>query len=425
MLHAADEPTTDATNRSGSLKLMRSYTIDLPGAGRKPLYPEIDKALLDYFRAERSRGHSVTYTVLRAFVNSPSLGVDKHPDFKVSDKYLFCWTKRNNISSRRITHHGQIDLRTKADVKAVLTEYFKELRQRTAGIPANRVIQMDETPCYFDMTRDSTLSFRGSKNVDGADTGYRKQRYTVCLAISLDGRLLKTMVIFRGLKKIPSVTVPNSKIVIAVSKSGSMDSSLAKFWMDNVFAQRGPYFATTPSVLLWDCHRSHKRDDVVKHLKNKYKSKMVLIPAKMTYMAQPLDVSINAPFKSALKNEWAAWLRDTPPLYTPSGYRKRPSYQEIIDMVSLATDAIQMTAISRAFETCGIAPNGQEVPTALLNERLRDALSCEESVIGLREELSELNDDDDEGAGADSGDEVLEERTADDEPSDDYSDEYN
>jgi hypothetical protein len=356
------------------------------------------------------------------FINGPNLKVPKPLSFKVSDKYLFGWTKRNNISSRRITHHGQIELRSKADVKKILNEYFLDLRQRTAGKSANKIVQMDEVPCYFDMTRDSTLSFRGSKNVDGADTGYRKQRYTICLAISLDGRLLKTMIIFRGLKKIPFVKHPNNKIVVAVSKSGSMDSSMAKTWMDKVFANRGPYFSTTPSVLIWDSYGSHKREDVIEHLQKNYKSKMVLIPAKTTCMAQPLDVAVNASFKTALKNEWAAWLRDAEPEYTPSGYRKRPSYQAIVDMVSLATDAIQPTAVIRAFETCGIAENGQEVPIELLNERLREILLCEESGRGLQEMPPDENDDD--GAGADSGDELLEERRPDEEQSDDYSDEY-
>ena len=35
------------------------------GAGRKSYYPDIDKAMLDYFRYERERCHTVTYRELR------------------------------------------------------------------------------------------------------------------------------------------------------------------------------------------------------------------------------------------------------------------------------------------------------------------------------------------------------------------------
>ena len=66
---------------------------------------------------------------------------------------------------------------------------------------------MDEVPCYIDMARDTTLAFSGSKNVDGADTGYRKHRYTVCLPATASGKMLKPMIIFRGLKRAPKVPV--------------------------------------------------------------------------------------------------------------------------------------------------------------------------------------------------------------------------
>uniref|UniRef100_A0A914WFW1 Uncharacterized protein n=1 Tax=Plectus sambesii TaxID=2011161 RepID=A0A914WFW1_9BILA len=55
-------------------------------------------------------------------------------------------------------------------IKEELVENFKELRQRTAGIQANQVVQKDGTPCYIDMAKDSILSFRGFKTVDDTDT---------------------------------------------------------------------------------------------------------------------------------------------------------------------------------------------------------------------------------------------------------------
>ena len=79
---------------------------------------------------------------------------------------------------------------------------------------------MDDTPCYFDMTRDNTLAFKGSKNVDSFHTGGRKNRFTVCLAVSLDGR----MIILRDLTKPPD----SLKVSVTTSKSDSMDHTIAK-----------------------------------------------------------------------------------------------------------------------------------------------------------------------------------------------------
>ncbi len=62
---------------------------------------------------------------------------------------------------------------------------------------------MDETPCYFDMASDKTLHFKGDKNVEGVDTGNQKSRFTVVLCSSASGFFVKSMIIFKGLKKVP------------------------------------------------------------------------------------------------------------------------------------------------------------------------------------------------------------------------------
>ncbi len=377
----------------------------LPGAGRKNYYPEIDRRLLEWFMHQRERNLTVIYSDLRRFLLSKELGVPLPEGFKISDKYLFLWTRRNRISSRRITHHGQIDNRRKSDIQGTTADYLISVRQKIADLSGNQVFNMDEVPCYYDMVRDSTLAFSGPKNVDASNTGQQKQRYTVCLAISLDGRLLKTLIIFRNLKNVPNVNVPNNVIVL-VSKSGSMDSKLAKQWFDKVFSGRGPYFSTKRSVLIWDSYGSHKREDVVDYLKTKYNSNMILIPPKATSFCQPLDVAINSSFKAALKSEWQAWLTGTPPVYTPAGYRQRPSYQAIIDMVANASDTVTPEKIIRAFECCGIVKKGEEVQAEKLNEQLKLVLSWKKET-GLVENQEIEDENDDDGAGADSGEEAL------------------
>jgi hypothetical protein len=278
---------------------------------------------------------------------------------------------------------------------------------------------MDEVPCYYDMARDTTLHFKGAKNVDGVDTGYSKQRYTVCLAVSLDGKILKTLIVFRNLKKIPNVKCKNNRIILAVNKSGSMDAPLCKKWIDLVFCTRGNYLCNVKSLLIWDSYGSHKRDDVVDYLKRKCGSEMLLIPSKTTCFTQPLDVGVNAAFKAFLKSEWDAWQRDGPKEYTPSGNRKRPSYQAIIDMVSNAIEQISQDTVKRAFECCGIAAHGAPVSQDRLNERFRHVLSWQQS-SGLVP--ADLEEDDD----GDSDDEELvpreDDANSDDEDEDDESD---
>ena len=162
-------------------------------------------------------------------------------------------------------------------------------------------------------SRDHTLSFKGFKNVDSSHTGGRKKRFTVCLAINLEGKMLKAMVIFRGKYRI--WTKRTEKFFLTVSKSGSMDTSLAKIWSDEVFSNRGPYFFNMPSLLMWDSYGSHEKEEIKRSIYvETIGSEMCLIPKRKTYFAQPLDVSINSPFKHTLKVLWSDWFKNSPPL---------------------------------------------------------------------------------------------------------------
>uniref|UniRef100_A0A914VVY5 DDE-1 domain-containing protein n=1 Tax=Plectus sambesii TaxID=2011161 RepID=A0A914VVY5_9BILA len=248
---------------------------------------------------------------------------------------------------------------------------------KTAEYGANHIYNMDETPCYFDMTRDSTLHFKGSKNVNGCDTGSRKSRFTVALTVCADGHIAKALVIFRGLKKVPKVKAPKNIVVLA-SLSGTMDTNIALKYINECFVCRGPYLGTTKSLLIWDCFGSHKKDEVLDDLRKKCRSEALILPPKTTAYLQPLDVA------ATLHNEWSEWFESAPPEYARKGYRKRLSYQHILDMVSNAMNAIDSETIKRAFRCCGIAANGEIVPVDDLNERLQLVLSWKDQ-MGLME----------------------------------------
>jgi hypothetical protein len=95
----------------------------------------------------------------------------------------------------------------------------------------------------------------------------------------------------------------------------------------------------------------------------------------MTYFLQPLDVSVNSSFKSALRAAWSDWFENTPPEYTPKGYRKRPSYQALINFVDKAIQKISPEIIKRSFECCGIGEFGTDIPREKMNSKICDVLS--------------------------------------------------
>ena len=231
---------------------------------------------------------------------------------------------------------------------------------------------MDKTPCYFDMIGSSTLHFKGEKNVDGGHSGHEKSHYMVVLCTSLSGKFMKTLVIFIGLKNIPKCNKPPN-IEVAVTKGGFIKEALMVDWIEKIYKARGSYFATRKSLLLMDNHRSHNCPAVLGAL-NRLNAAVKLIPAKTTSFLQPLDVGVNASFKAAMREEWKRWFEEGPKDYTPAGYCKKLSYDQLPSFVSATVKSVSADIIQKSFIACGAAPNGQKVAKDSLNRRLKTIL---------------------------------------------------
>lgn len=246
---------------------------------------------------------------------------------------------------------------------------------------------------YIDMVANSTLDFTGNKNVDGVTTGHEKCRFTVVLTVSATGNFLKTYVIFKGLKNVPKCNVPPN-MVVNVSMGGSMKEELMLDYCRRILRARGSFLCTEQSLLILDTHASHTQESVKKELQS-LSIKKKYIPGKTTSYLQPLDVSVNGPFKTAMRTEWNKWYEEGPKEFTPKGYRKRPSYECLLVMVSNALATIKSDVIKRSFEACGIAPFGQKVQVEHLNGRLRGVLGYQEGVEDLDSDSDNLESSDD------------------------------
>ena len=60
------------------------------------------------------------------------------------------------------------------------------------------IINMDETPVYFDMPASTTVNKKGCREVQIRSIGAEKRRFTVILACTAAGDMLPPMVIFKG-----------------------------------------------------------------------------------------------------------------------------------------------------------------------------------------------------------------------------------
>ena len=174
---------------------------------------------------------------------------------------------------------------------------------------------------------------------------------TVTLCCCADGRMVKTLVVFKGLKNAPKLNLP-ADVEVKVSMGGSLNKCLMLKWIRSCFIQRGPFLARTPSILNMYSYGSHTKEEVFEALRYDCGTKVLVIPPKMTFVLQPLDVSLNSSFKPALRPGWLDWLINGPKEMTAKEYRRRPSYQAVVDMVLKAVHSLSPESIGKSFRVC-------------------------------------------------------------------------
>jgi hypothetical protein len=95
------------------------------------------------------------------------------------------------------------------------------------------------------------------------------------------------------------------------------------------------YLGGQHGALVIDSFKAHFVEEVVDYMED------INVPGS-TGIAQPLDVSVNKPFKGYMTEEWNNWMDEptTEADFTKSGNRKRPSYEKILKWVSASVNRI-------------------------------------------------------------------------------------
>ena len=134
-------------------------------------------------------------------------------------------------------------------------------------------------------------------------------------------------------------TVPKEKfpsgVIVKVHPKGWMDESLILEWINEVWNKRPGALLRSNSLLVWDQFRAHLCDQVKQKL-HSIRSHQAVIPGGCTSILQPLDVSINKPFKSSIREQWNTWMISGDKTYTKGGSLRKPSLPLVTEWVLTA-----------------------------------------------------------------------------------------
>ena len=108
------------------------------------------------------------------------------------------------------------------------------------------------------------------------------------------------------------------------------------------------------ALLVWDSFRGHLTDGV-KELLARRNVDVAVIPGGLTPVLQPLDKCLNKPFKTRVRAQYQAWMVNGPFTYTPSGRKRAPSKELVLQWVNKAWQEIPAELVIRKFKSCGIS----------------------------------------------------------------------
>jgi hypothetical protein len=98
-------------------------------------------------------------------------------------------------------------------------------------------------------------------------------------------------------------------VIVRAQEKGWMTEELMLEWLKIVWSHRPGAFLNQPSVLVLDAFKGHVTDSMKDQLR-KMKIELVFIPGRMISVLQPMDVSINKPFKDRLRQQYLTWIVD-------------------------------------------------------------------------------------------------------------------
>ena len=280
------------------------------GSGRRPIYPDFEKELVQYIKNKREQGVGISTKKFIWYARSEAKK-KKLDRIKFSRGWYYKFRNRNNISIRRAnTGHTKPLEDIEKHVKAFREKIYHMINSPESIYDFDHIVNVDETGIPRDAAPKVTLEIKGTKNVVVNSSGRHKEKYTTVLTVTYTGKKLFTVIILKGkgVKKLKSA-LPHD-FYTEYSNESWINTNIFQRWVTEVLARHAKKLPVgKKGLLIMDNHRSHINPKVLKAIKN-LNYDIELLPPNCTGRLQPLDIGINKNLKEIYSQKWENWFED-------------------------------------------------------------------------------------------------------------------
>ncbi|XP_073537612.1 uncharacterized protein, partial [Phyllobates terribilis] len=337
--------------------------------GQSAQWPHLELEMKEWVINHRINGFSVSSKMIidEAKRIATEKGIE---NFIGTDSWCYRFMKRSGLAkctNTTVAHKIPEEYGTEI---LSFHKFVIDARKRSR-FELSQIGNMDEVPITFGVPSNRTVDSKGVKT-----SGKEETHYTVVLSCCADGTKLPPMIIFK-MKNMPKEDIPRG-IFVHVHERGWMDEDGMKVWIEKVWSKRPGGLRKRTALLVLDQYRAHTSESTKKRFKD-VKTDLAVIPGDVTSQLQPLDVSINKPFKSLMREKWNNWMADL----TSTEQMESPTITQVCKWVKTSWQSIKDETIVRSFEKCGIsnALDGSEDNVLYEDGDKSDTSECEESFL--------------------------------------------
>lgn len=243
----------------------------------------------------------------------------------------------------------------------IIEDYFRNVSEIIRDIPAQNIVNYDETNFVDDPGAVKVVMKKGSKHAYRTlDT--TKSSTTVMFAIAADGTRLppytvyKAKHLYEGWKE---GGLPGA--IYNRSPKGWFDSELFDDWFRTVAL---PFFRKLDGtkLIIGDNLQSHITVSVIEECENN-DIKFVLLPPNSTHMLQPLDVAYFRPLKASWKRVLEEWKLKN------RGVLPKTVFPRMLKTAVEGLGNREMNNILAGFKACGLVPFNPDAVLAKIKRK--------------------------------------------------------